>query len=1264
MGNTPRNRKKSQRTTRKRVVQRGGQAACNPSIQSSLHCNTCRTGNPTITLTYTGTTGSICDRSNTIDVNYTVADWCSTLFLYQLLPSTATSATNIGENSRGPHTTLSGNGFNMSTKLTGSVKLFAVARNNYGYYHSSTISATLSGLANLTPPTTTGPTNITVTNVKEKEFTLNWKGTTNSSSYSFTCKRDTNTVTTTITPTVAPVSPNDDTTLVSATFSFSNGGSAGWTTAKILEIQIQANALCGTSPPKNTTGAVVYFRPPPPDISTNGQIIYGTSFPLYWTTPSNNNLAWTGLPQNTVYYRFILNDVEQSYTHNSNVGTTTSYSINSLSPGTTYSIYVNIHSGTPPSAQNFVYSSNTISVTTAPAPPTNIQQTNSSYSTVSQKYSLSLSWDPSPTATSYSIATTPAVSSTISGTTATLTGLAHSTSISVTVRAVNSSGSSSDASTAITVKTGPTPPSLTATNSLSSNSFRCNWTNGAGTGTLSIEFQVRPSGPTLTSTPTTSPAVWNSADSNTTYYVSAITRSSINGPSSRSDEVALTPLLAAPTGLVASNITKTGFTLQWTPVPGSNPIISYALKGASTATVSWTSPTAEISGLTAGTTYSITINFTTTYYYGGGITNGIGNSNTRTSPDSAALSVSTLPAPPTAITITTGTITTTGCTVTMTGYTSQTGWPVTLSYTLNGGSSIAVTTAATVTIPLSTLTPGETNTFIASATNAGGTTTATRVLGTPPVQPTDISVSAVSGSTFRLNWTSTNGSSTNYLFTIGGNSVTPSSVGTNFATFSGLNANTAYSFTISASANGTTTPASTVSVTTGPASPVITGFSNINGNGFTVSWTGGVGATSYSYTVNGVNATPISTSGNSARFSGYSMGASLPVIINAINVAGTTSSVSSTVTLLTLQQVQASSAVAETISGAQASSAVEQQASSALAEVISGAQASSAVAEAISGAQASSATAQEASSALAEAISGAQASSATAQEASSALAEAISGARASSATVQQASSAVAEAISGAQASSATAQQASSAVAEAISGAQASSAIAQQASSALAEAISGAQASSAIAQQASSALAEAISGARQSSATAQQASSAVAEAISGARQSSATAQQASSAVAEAISGAQESSATAQQASSALEQTASSAQYNAALEDSIREKDNIKNEFLQLQREITAMAEGFYNFRTSGPSGSTANTLKNKLKLLETKRRILIDSAAAIFKLNPLYQDETLQTPVGNDVQKKAGVRKIFDILRNTYIFLDENKNIVPPPIFKR
>jgi sugar lactone lactonase YvrE len=365
---------------------------------------------------------------------------------------------------------------------------------------------------------------------------------------------------------------------------------------------------------------------------------------------------------------------------------------------------------------------------------------------------------------------------------------------------------------------------------------------------------------------------------------------------------------------------------------------------------------------------------------------------------------------------------------------------------------------------------------------------------------------------------------------------------------------------------------------------------------------------------------------------------------------------------------QASSAAAQQASSAlvvaqQASSATARQASSALAvaQQASSAQASSALAVAQ---QASSATAQQASSALA--VAQQNASSAVAQAASSAQQREASSARAqgaSSADAVLASSAVAQTASSAQersASSAVEQTASSAQQQAASSAQqqtASSAIQQQASSAQQQ-----TASSAIQQQASSAQQQAASSAQRqaaSSAVQQQASSAVAQTASSAIQ-----QQASSAQQQAASSAlvqRASSAVAQSASSAVAQTASSAQQQFAssaklqalnLAGSISVADAVKPALSQSQSAIITAIQG-------GTTGLPA--LQGLLATLAQNRANLITSGKAILQYNPNYQDPALQTIIPDNTLSALGVTKVYDALRNSYIFLDSNKNIIANPI---
>jgi len=67
-------------------------------------------------------------------------------------------------------------------------------------------------------------------------------------------------------------------------------------------------------------------------------------------------------------------------------------------------------------------------------------------------------------------------------------------------------------------------------------------------------------------------------------------------------------------------------------------------------------------------------------------------------------------------------------------------------------------------------------------------------------------------------------------------------------------------------------------------------FSNITSTGFTVTWTGGVGATSYTYSLDGTPTTPTPDNGltnNSATFTGLVGGKSYALITKAINLSGT-----------------------------------------------------------------------------------------------------------------------------------------------------------------------------------------------------------------------------------------------------------------------------------------------------------------------------------------------------------------------------------------
>ncbi|OCT12186.1 hypothetical protein A8709_30540 [Paenibacillus pectinilyticus] len=203
-------------------------------------------------------------------------------------------------------------------------------------------------------------------------------------------------------------------------------------------------------------------------IGTNGTgVFYGDTLmsegtdteaptaPSNLTSPSHTstsvNLSWTASTDNTGVAGYNI------YNGGTYVGATTTlssttYTVNGLTPSTTYSFTVKAKDG----AGNLSTSSNALSVTTAPppAPPTNLITTSATLT------SLSLSWSPPSNLSGvvgYNLYVGSKQVATTSGTAYTLTGLLPSQTYSVTVRSIDGAGSTSVASNtlAATTATGP-----------------------------------------------------------------------------------------------------------------------------------------------------------------------------------------------------------------------------------------------------------------------------------------------------------------------------------------------------------------------------------------------------------------------------------------------------------------------------------------------------------------------------------------------------------------------------------------------------------------------------------------------------------------------------------------------------------------------------------------------------------------------------------------------------------------------------------------
>jgi len=169
---------------------------------------------------------------------------------------------------------------------------------------------------------------------------------------------------------------------------------------------------------------------------------------------------------------------------------------------------------------------------------------------------------------------------------------------------------------------------------------------------------------------------------------------------------------------------------------------------------------------------------------------------------------------------------------------------------------------------------------------------------TATLSPFTLTSSILSSTSVYISWSQQITGATSYNYYINGNSVSPSinnGMSGQNATFTGLTTNTPYSFVVSAVIGSTNVVNSNaLSVTISPPTAItnLTVYA-MSTTGFSIKWTGGVGATSYTYTLSGLKYTPSTDAGvssNYATFTGLPPGANYSVFISAISASGTTNS--------------------------------------------------------------------------------------------------------------------------------------------------------------------------------------------------------------------------------------------------------------------------------------------------------------------------------------------------------------------------------------
>ena len=676
---------------------------------------------------------------------------------------------------------------------------------------------------------------VSVNTITYESFVASWVGGEGATSYRYTLNGSTAT----------PYSETSD----SASFT----GLSADTSYTLIVYGITDGGETSSSPVVLTT----FSTPPTVPVVSTGSMTY-----------SSFMASWTGADRATSY----------SYTLNGSIMvpsednglTNKSATFATLSASTEYTLVVSAvnNGGSTPSAP--------VQITTFRTPPTT---PNISSSLITYQ-AFTASWTGGSGATSYSYTlngspATPSTDNALAGKSVTFTGLYGSTDYVLVITAVNNGGQTSS-SVSITTLSEPAMALRVSTTAITYQSFVASWTGGSGATSYTYTLNGSPITPSVDNGLASNSATF-SALSAATSYTLVITAVN-NGGQTSSDPVVVTTFSTPPTALSLStaSITYQSFVSSWTGGLGATSY-SYVLNGIPTTPSLQTSNSATFASLTPATQYTLIVRAT----------------NNGGQAVSTPVVVSTFSTPPTALSLSTGSITYQSFVASWTGGLGATSY----SYTLNGSPVEPFSdNGLTAKVALfSGLTAGTSYTLIVTALNNGGQASSvpvvTTTFNTPPTAPS-VSVNSITSQSFVATWTGQG--ATSYVYKLNGETVSPSSQTSNSATFTSLIAATSYTLVITAVNNGGQNSSDTTTITTLNQKPtaVVVSIASITYESFVASWTGGSPASSYSYTLNGLPATPVDNGliSRSATFAGLSPATGYTLVVTAVNNGGSTSS--------------------------------------------------------------------------------------------------------------------------------------------------------------------------------------------------------------------------------------------------------------------------------------------------------------------------------------------------------------------------------------
>lgn len=561
--------------------------------------------------------------------------------------------------------------------------------------------------------------------------------------------------------------------------------------------------------------------------------------------------------------------------------------VTGLANGTTYTFTVtaanSVGSGPP-------------STPSAPVTTPDVPSAPTAVTAVPGDQSVSLSWTAPASSsgrpiTAYAVFVSPQAGSvSISGVTASVTGLSNGTAYTFRIMATSVIGDGAQSAPVLATPYGlPGTPSAPAAVA-GDGQVTLTWTAPADNGSPISGYvvSVSPGGQTTTVQAATAIITGLTNGAGYSFTVTAVNAAGAGQASPASTTVVPRGLPGAPQGVSAvAGIRSAAVTWTAPASDGASGITSYtvtAAPGGATATSSGTS--ASVAGLANGVTYTFTVT----------ATNGVGTGPA--SSPSAAITTPDLPGAPTGLTASAGykAANLSWTTPSSTGGRPLTGFTILASPA--APSAIFNVTGTTATV--SNLTPGTAYTFQVYATTAVGDGSAS----TPssPVTPFDKATApgrptAVAGNAqVSLTWTapaSDGGSAiTSYTVTASPGGATLSVAGLG-ATFTGLTNGTSYTFTVVAMNGAGAGPSSQASAAVTPATVpgAPTSVSAVAGvRSATVSWAApsanGSAITGYTVTTSPGGGT-VSATGTTTTVTGLSNGTTYTFTVTATNGVGT-----------------------------------------------------------------------------------------------------------------------------------------------------------------------------------------------------------------------------------------------------------------------------------------------------------------------------------------------------------------------------------------